>query len=115
MRKFCRTPKAKCARCMCPYGAFGFHDMIVPDDVWAQISPSGNEGGLLCPTCILAAMDDLKLKEVPVWFASGPACISETARAEKYCVLWVATKEKLDKILGIIMDAKPGLDALKQE
>ena len=68
-----RTPRARCARCNCPYGSHGFHDLIVPDDVWAQISPTGDEGGLLCPTCIIAALDELGLKDVPVYFASGPA------------------------------------------
>lgn len=70
-----RTPRASCARCNCPYGSHGFHDLIVPRDIWHQISPTGNDGGLLCPTCILAALDDLGLKNVPVYLASGPAVL----------------------------------------
>ena len=104
-----RTPNAKCARCKCPYGSYGFHDMIVSDDIWKQISPSYDDGGLLCPTGILAAMNDLGLKNVPVYFASGPAIISPTAEADNYCRLWVEAKGKLEQITDIIQ-ANPEAD-----
>ncbi len=96
-----RTPKAKCGRCNCPYGCHGFVDLIVPDEVWSQISPYGDERGLLCPTCIIAGLDDLGLKDIPVWFGSGPACIKSTAEAEKYAELWVKEKEKQGRFIEI--------------
>lgn len=68
-----RTPRCSCYNCNCPYGAYGFHDLIVPDKVWKIIGPTGNEGGLLCPTCIIKALDQFGLQDVPVYFASGPA------------------------------------------
>lgn len=42
---------AFCGRCGLPYEDFPA-DMIVPDDQWKLISPSGDLGGLLCPNCI---------------------------------------------------------------
>ena len=97
-----RTPNASCARCNCPYGSHGFHDMIIPDDIWHEISPSGDDGGLLCPTCILAHMDELGLTDIPVYFASGPARISSTVESDAYCKLWQETKLKLEQILNVI-------------
>lgn len=44
---------ASCHDCERPYGhEHGFPDLIVPFWVWKQVSPSGDEGGLLCPSCI---------------------------------------------------------------
>lgn len=42
-----------CFDCGRRYGdEYGFPDLMIPDDVWAKISPRGDEGGLLCPSCI---------------------------------------------------------------
>ena len=44
---------AECYDCARPYGdEHGFPDLVVPHDVWAKISPTGDEGGLLCPSCM---------------------------------------------------------------
>lgn len=43
-----------CHDCRRPYGdEHGFPDLVLPNDVWAKISPSGDENGLLCPSCIV--------------------------------------------------------------
>lgn len=102
MEKIDRTPKARCVRCDCPYGSHGFHDLIVPDNIWKQISPTGDDGGLLCPTCIIAAMEDLGLKGIPVYFASGPACLEPTVSERKYARLWTEAKEKLAMIAEVL-------------
>lgn len=49
-----RKPKlAACHDCGREYGAeYGFPDLVVPVDVWKKISPTGDEGGLLCPSCM---------------------------------------------------------------
>lgn len=47
---------AACYDCGYKYGAPGFPDLVVPDDVWRQISPTGDEGGLLCPSCLCARL-----------------------------------------------------------
>lgn len=55
--------------------------------VWAKISPTGDEGGLLCPSCICAALDREGL-ETTGKFTSGPLSPADTpgpvAEAETY-------------------------------
>lgn len=42
-----------CHDCSRPYGdEHGFPDLIIPYDAWRRISPTGDDGGLLCPSCI---------------------------------------------------------------
>lgn len=42
-----------CADCARPYGdEHGFPDLIIPFWAWKEISPTGDDGGLLCPSCI---------------------------------------------------------------
>lgn len=59
-------------RCGRPYASGP--DLVVPDDVWVKISPTGDEGGILCPNCIhdalvMAGFPDCS---VPAAFTSGP-------------------------------------------
>ncbi len=63
---------AHCYDCDRPYGDPGFPDMLVPDDVWRQISPDGEGNGLLCPSCICGRVHTLGIEEVPHSFTSGP-------------------------------------------
>ena len=64
--------KVGCHDCSIPYGdEYGFSDLIVPDDVWLKISPYGNEGGLLCPTCMCRRAQAIGLQTVSR-FTSGP-------------------------------------------
>lgn len=43
-----------CDECERPYGdEHGFPDLILPQWAWNEISPTGNESGLLCPCCII--------------------------------------------------------------
>lgn len=45
-----------CYHCGRSYGAqYGFPDLVVPHDVWKKISPTKDEGGLLCPSCMCRA------------------------------------------------------------
>lgn len=48
---------AGCYDCQRPYGAAGFPDLIIPYWAWKQISPTGDDGGLLCPTCICCRLE----------------------------------------------------------
>jgi len=62
-----------CHDCDRPYGdEHGFPDLVLPDDVWEKISPTGDEGGLLCPSCICKRLHDLGLRDVKASFRSGP-------------------------------------------
>lgn len=47
-------------------------DTIVPDDLWARISPTGDRYGLLCANCMVARIAQLDpspviMKLTPVW------------------------------------------------
>jgi hypothetical protein len=66
------TPATCCQDCDRPYGAeHGFPDLIIPFDVWKRISPSGDEGGLLCPSCICARLHKAGIRCEGA-FMSGP-------------------------------------------
>lgn len=62
-----------CQDCGRPYGdEHGFPDLIIPNDVWRRISPSGGDGGLLCPSCICARLSKAGIRQVAGSFMSGP-------------------------------------------
>jgi hypothetical protein len=62
----------RCYGCGKPYNSPGWIDCIVPDEVWAQINPSANEGGgILCINCISDRCAAHGLENVPVQLKSG--------------------------------------------
>jgi len=65
-----------CYDCNRPYGDGGFPDLVLPNDVWAAISPTGDEGGMLCPSCICKRLADRGFENVPAVFRSGPCCVT---------------------------------------
>ena len=66
------NPRARCHDCGRAYGdEHGFPDMIIPTSVWRQISPSGDDGGLLCPSCICGRLHNAGIREVESAFFSG--------------------------------------------
>lgn len=66
------TPKTACEDCARPYGdEHGFPDLVVPFWAWKRISPSGDDGGLLCPSCICKRLYDAKISCEGA-FMSGP-------------------------------------------
>ena len=65
--------ESSCYDCGRPYGnEHGFPDLIVSNDVWRQISPTKDNGGLLCPSCIVKRVAALGMSNVPAAFMSGP-------------------------------------------
>src|SRR3546814_1466042 len=61
-----------CHDCGRPYGnEHGFPDLVIPNDVWRRISPSGNDGGLLCPSCLCARLHQASITCEGA-FMSGP-------------------------------------------
>ena len=67
--------QACCMDCGRKYGdEFGFPDLVVPHDIWAKISPTGDSGGLLCPSCMCRRAHDAGLENVRAVFRSGPFC-----------------------------------------
>ena len=70
---------SKCHDCHRPYGdAHGFPDLIIPYDAWRRISPSGDDGGLLCPSCICKRLHDAGIGCEGA-FMSGPIVSVSTA------------------------------------
>lgn len=64
--------RGRCHDCGRPYGSdHGFPDLFVPNDVWKKISPTCDEGGLLCPSCICKRLVDHGIECEGV-FRSGP-------------------------------------------
>lgn len=61
-----------CQDCKRPYGSEnGFPDLIIPFWAWKEISPSGDDGGLLCPSCICKRLHDKAIRCEGA-FMSGP-------------------------------------------
>ena len=66
---------AECYDCKLEYGSSAWCDVVVRDEIWQQISPTGDEGGLLCFNCMVRRLAALGLENVPFKIASGPfAC-----------------------------------------
>jgi len=62
----------ECHDCLRPYGAEqGFPDLVVPHDVWAQLSPEGGSSGMLCPSCMCKRASQLGI-QCEAKFTSGP-------------------------------------------
>lgn len=78
--------KAYCYDCKRPYGDPGFPDFIIPNEAWRQISPTGNEGGLLCPSCICARLEKRKIRCYGA-FTSGP--IKSVSEIEMFNYRWI--------------------------
>ena len=62
---------AWCFDCGITYGDHGFPDLVIPHADWRQISPSGDEGGMLCPSCICARLGRRGISTTSS-FRSGP-------------------------------------------
>lgn len=66
---------AGCYDCGRPYGdEHGFPDLVVPHAIWNEhLSPTGHDGGLLCPSCMCKRAYDAGVTCDAV-FRSGPFC-----------------------------------------
>jgi hypothetical protein len=69
------TPPEKmndCYDCNRLYGdEHGFPDLVVPSFAWKRISPTGDDGGLLCPSCICKRLHNAGIR-CEAAFMSGP-------------------------------------------
>ena len=66
------TPAKVCHDCQRPYGdEHGFSRLMVTDAVWKQISPTGDKGGYLCPSCMAMRCAAAGIT-TEAWWASGP-------------------------------------------
>lgn len=72
-RRHQRGAAPRCHDCGRLYGAaHGFPDLVVPDEVWRLLSPTGDAHGLLCPCCMVVRAEALGLEHVDARFTSGP-------------------------------------------
>jgi hypothetical protein len=57
-----------CNDCGLEYGAPGWIEAIVPDDIWKIITPNKKHwrGGILCITCISKRCEEHRLENVPI-------------------------------------------------
>lgn len=77
--------RVRCFDCGRQYGdEHGFPDLIIPLDIWERISPTKNEGGLLCPSCICARLHAAGISRVPGSFMSGPIDSVDRATMQAY-------------------------------
>lgn len=60
-----------CEDCKRPYVSGGFPDLIIPYAAWKQISTTGDDSGLLCPSCICQRLHDKGITCTGA-FMSGP-------------------------------------------
>jgi len=67
-----RPPWLACYDCGLPYSDDGWCDCVVPHDVWARISPTGHEGGILCLHCMARRIVRHDVRDVPLMVTSGP-------------------------------------------
>ena len=61
-----------CADCGLPYTDSGWVDCVISQENWTAISPTGDEGGLLCLTCMTRRIVAAGLDDVPLLVTSGP-------------------------------------------
>lgn len=62
-----------CFDCGRLYGdEYGFPDLVIPSHIWKRISPTQNEGGLLCPSCICKRLYEAGIQNCEGAFMSGP-------------------------------------------
>lgn len=76
-------------------------DAVVANDVWARISPTHDEGGYLCPTCVARRLADIE---------GWPAVRMTDSRADLYDAV-VAERDRL----AAALDAEPPGQALEIE
>lgn len=75
-----RRMQGCCFDCGRRYGdEYGFPDLVVSHEVWSVISPFGDEGGLLCPSCMCRRAHLAGLSGVTVTFTSGPFEVGNSA------------------------------------
>lgn len=69
-----------CYDCGLSYGSEGWIETDMPDDVWRQISPTGDHGGILCITCIARRLVRLGVPQTTVLVRF---CGTEPLRTER--------------------------------
>lgn len=72
-----------CHDCGRAYGGLGWIEAVIPHETWAMISPSGDEGGILCIQCMATRLDRLQIENVSVKLTSGPMIATDATPPDK--------------------------------
>ena len=56
-----------CYDCGKEYGGDDWIEAIIPDLIWNNISPTKNQSGILCISCMARRLSEAGYKKVPVW------------------------------------------------
>lgn len=94
---------ASCFDCGREYGEqHGFPDLIIPNDTWRKISPSGDTHGLLCPCCIIERLQKAGISGCPGAFMSGPIDgisrhVMQAYRMAENAYEWLLKQQEEDK------------------
>ena len=92
-----------CNDCGLPYDSPRYADFVVPDEVWKRISPTGDEGGILCAGCMFGRMAMLNIT-CDGRFTSGP-CADHNWRKPP----------EVKRLIDLLRDALPYLNDAVQE
>lgn len=87
-----------CFDCGREYGdEYGFPDLVISNEAWNKISPTNDEGGLLCPSCICKRLAEKGLRNIPGAFMSGP--IKSMSEEDMGTIMELDTIRKQFKLL----------------
>lgn len=98
-----------CHDCKRDYESGGFPDLIIPFWAWKEISPTGDDGGLLCPSCICKRLHDRGIKCEGA-FMSGPIVsvsspVMNTMRRVENIELAIAGRDNRWSAIGSLTNA----------
>jgi len=70
--------KVGCYDCGLEYGGDAWIEAVIPDKVWEVISPSHNQGGILCISCIARRLTEYGFKNIPIWLCGTEPLMTQT-------------------------------------
>lgn len=75
-----KKPETACEICGIIYGSPSFPDMVIPHEIFAKIALRPPEGGLFCPNCMCARLQDIGETGVEFKFTTGPFALKEAEK-----------------------------------
>lgn len=73
-------------------------DLVIPNDAWAEISPTGDGGGFLCPNCTNDRLESAGLTNVPARFTSGPMACPDSVTEKIFIDRAIKAEGQLDRV-----------------
>jgi len=92
---------AGCYDCGLPYQDDGWIEANIPDEIWKAISPTGDDGGLLCVTCMARRLKKAGFEDVPVQFCGAEPF---EIKREKELSIMNALLFKLERIERLLLE-----------